>query len=139
MSKQAANFIGEGTYADFPVAANAVIGMGNLVALDANGYATVLTAAANLPFAGVAVTSADNTGGANGAKTVTVRRVGTVEIDTKGTAFTQADVGKVAYGDLNIATGASMVTKDGTNRTAVGSVVAVLGDRVRIDIRRFTF
>lgn len=139
MPKQAANFIGEGTYADFPVAADTFIGMGNLVALDANGYAKVLTADANLPFAGVAVTSADNTGGANGAKTVTVRRTGTVEIDTAGTTFTQADVGKVVYGDFNIATGASVVTKDGTNRTAVGSIVAVLGNRARIDIRRFTF
>lgn len=134
------NFIGDGVYAEFPVSENMIIGMGNLVAINNNGYATPLFPLPNQRFAGIAVTSADNTGGADGDVSVVVQRVGTVEIDVApGANFTQADIGTTAYGDIDLVNIVSRVHNDGTNRTPVGSVVAVLGNRVRIDIRRFTF
>lgn len=135
-----ANFVGDGVYAEFPVAAGMKIGMGNLVALDPNGYAVPLGPLPNQPFAGIAITSADNSGGSNGAVSVVVQRVGTVELDIHpGASFTQAKVGQTAYGDVDSTTGVSTAHNSSTNRTAVGSVVAVLGNRVRIDMRRFTF
>ena len=132
-----ANFVGDGVYAEFPVAEGAKIGMGNLVAINENGYAVPLPPFPNQRFAGIAVTSADNSGGSNGAVSVVVQRVGTVELDIHpGATFTQSSVGTTAYGDFS---GVSTAHNNSAGRTAVGSVVAVLGNRVRIDIRRFTF
>lgn len=56
-----------------PVKANAVIRQGAIVVLD-GGYAKEGVAGANLIAAGVAQETVDNTGGADGAKRITVRR-----------------------------------------------------------------
>jgi hypothetical protein len=78
------------------VGAGKVIHAGALVVLDA-GYAEGGKAAAGLKAVGRANESVDNTGGAAGAKTVTVER-GTFRWDNDGTnPVTQAHVGATAY------------------------------------------
>lgn len=58
----------------FPVAANAVIFAGAIVAINAGGYAVPGATATTLKAVGVAQEAVDNTGGANGAISVKVRR-----------------------------------------------------------------
>lgn len=126
------NFVAEGIYAELPVAANALIEMGDLVQIVSGGLASPMTQAANLVFVGVAATSADNRGGAAGDKTVRVLRRGTVEIDT-ATTFTQSNVGQLCYAENK-----SSVHTTATGRTAVGRVISIVGNRVRIDFSKAT-
>lgn len=80
------------------VAANAVIHAGALVVANATGYAAPGSAAANLTYLGRAEEAVDNTGGADGAKTIQVRRGRAFKFANKaGDLVTQALVGKACY------------------------------------------
>lgn len=81
-----------------PVAANARIHAGALVALNATGYAVPATAAAAQRTRGVAQASTDNTGGGDGGKTVQVRR-GLFNLKNSAGAdqIARADIGADCY------------------------------------------
>jgi len=95
LTKDRATPYREGIEIDFPVAANTKIFAGSLVCANSSGYAVPAADAAGLKFAGVALEQADNTGGANGAKKVRVRRVGVFEFDAA--SITQSMVGIAMY------------------------------------------
>ena len=80
-----------------PMATAKKVFAGGIVAADANGYATPGATATTLTFLGRAEETVDNTG-ANGAKTVTVRRKKAFLWKNSGTdAVVQADLGKTCY------------------------------------------
>lgn len=81
-----------------PVAANAKIHAGALVAIDANGYAVPATATAAQRTRGVAQASVDNTGGGNGGKSVPLRRgVFNFRNSTGTELIARADIGASCY------------------------------------------
>lgn len=109
----------EGDIVEYPVAASTTIYAGAFVVIDANGWATKMVGGtANQKFVGVAVETADNSTGANGAKRVKVLRRHGAVVERIASSLTQASVGLIAYAadDNNITTTA------GTN-TAVGRIV----------------
>lgn len=75
--------------------ANAVIYKGGLVAVDSTGYAVPAADTAGHKVVGVAVTGVDNTGGANGAKTVDVHVGDLFKFTTSGA--TQAWKEQIVY------------------------------------------
>ena len=95
LTKDRATPYRDGIEIDFPVAANIKIYAGSLVCVNTTGYAVPAADTAGLKFAGVALEQADNTGGANGAKTVRLRRSGVFEFDAA--SITQAMVGNAMY------------------------------------------
>jgi predicted RecA/RadA family phage recombinase len=95
LTKDRATPYRDGIEIDFPVAANTKIYAGSLVCANTTGYAVPAADTAGLKFAGVALEQADNTGGANGAKTVRLRRSGVFEFDAA--SITQAMVGTAMY------------------------------------------
>lgn len=95
LTKDRATPYRDGIEIDFPVAANIKIYAGSLVCVNTTGYAVPAADTAGLKFAGVALEQADNTGGANGAKTVRLRRSGVFEFDAA--SITQAMVGTAMY------------------------------------------
>lgn len=78
-----------------PVAADAVIWLGALVAVNATGYALPATATGGLTVVGVAQTRVDNTGGSAGDLSVVVRRG--QEWLLKGSSLAQSAVGDPVY------------------------------------------
>lgn len=112
-----------------PVAANAVIFAGALVVANANGYAAPGSTATTLTYLGRAEEAVDNTGGANGAKTVPVRRLLAFRWGNDG-SITQAHLGKTAY----IVDDQTLAATDGTGtRSAAGTIVLVEADGVWIE------
>jgi hypothetical protein len=95
LTKDRATPYRDGIEIDFPVAANIKIYAGSLVCANTSGYAVPAADTAGLKFLGVALEQVDNTGGANGAKKVRVRRVGAFEFDAA--SITQAMVGSSMY------------------------------------------
>ena len=95
LTKDRATPYRDGIEIDFPVAANIKIFAGSLVCANTSGYAVPAADTAGLKFLGVALEQVDNTGGANGAKKVRVRRTGTFEFDAL--SITQAMVGNSMY------------------------------------------
>lgn len=89
-----------GTNKSLPVAANAVIFQGAIVAVSttAPGYATKGATSTTLRGVGVARNRADNTGGADGAKSVEVE-TGTWAFANSAAAdlITRADIGAACY------------------------------------------
>jgi hypothetical protein len=81
----------------YPVAANAVIHYGALVAVDANGYLVPAADTAGLDVVGIADEAANNTGGANGALEVRVYRGSALVATSGASALVQADVGADAF------------------------------------------
>jgi len=65
------------------------------VCANTSGYAVPAADTAGFKFLGVALEQVDNTGGANGAKKVRLRRTGVFEFDA--TSITQAMVGSSMY------------------------------------------
>lgn len=114
-----------------PVAANAKIDQGELVVIDA-GYAKPGATAENLIALGRAEESKDNTGGANGAVYIVVRRgVFAYDNASAGNAVTAAELGKTIY--IN---DASTVTKTATGRSAAGVCRGFTDDgQVWVEIR----
>lgn len=114
------------------VATNVVIYAGSLVAANAGGYATPGATATTLTYLGRAEESVNNTGGANGAKTVQVRRKKAFKFANSGTdAVTQASLGKVCYivDDQTV----SGTNAGGNTQSAAGVVLAVESDGVWIE------
>lgn len=95
LTKDRATPYREGIEIEFPVAANSKIYAGSLVCADTNGYAMPAADSPGLRFLGVALEQVDNTGGANGAKTLRLRRTGVFEFDAA--SITQAMVGSTMY------------------------------------------
>jgi hypothetical protein len=95
LTKDRATPYRDGIEIEFPVAANTKIYAGSLVCANASGYAVPASDSAGLRFLGVALEQMDNTGGANGAKKVRVRRTGAFEFDAA--SITQAMVGTPMY------------------------------------------
>lgn len=95
LTKDRATPYRDGIEMEFPVAANIKIYAGSLVCANTSGYALPAADTAGLRFLGVALEQADNTGGANGAKSVRLRRSGAFEFDAA--SITQAMVGTAMY------------------------------------------
>lgn len=111
-----------------PVAAAVKIYGGALVAANAAGFATPGATATTLTYLGRAESNVDNTAGANGAKTVSVRRRLAFKFKNSGAdPVTQAELGKVCY----IVDDETVAKTNGTaTRSAAGIVVGVESDGV---------
>lgn len=112
-----------------PIAANVKIFAGALVAANATGYATPGATATTLTYLGRAEEYVDNTGGADGAKTVMVRRGRAFKFaNSAGDAVTQAELGKTCYivDDETV----SKSNAGGNTQSAAGKVVGVETDGV---------
>uniref|UniRef100_A0A6H1ZE98 Putative structural protein n=1 Tax=viral metagenome TaxID=1070528 RepID=A0A6H1ZE98_9ZZZZ len=111
------------------VASNAKIFAGALVVANANGYAAPGSTAVGLTYLGRAEESVDNTGGADGAATVPVRRLSAFKWGNDG-SITQAHQGKTAY----IVDDQTLAATDGTGtRSAAGRIVGIESDGVWIE------
>ncbi len=112
-----------------PVAATANIFAGALVAANVSGYAAPGRTAVGLTYLGRAEESVDNTGGADGAATVPVRRLNAFKWGNDG-SITQAHLGKTAY----IVDDQTLAATDGTGtRSAAGRIVGIESDGVWIE------
>jgi len=85
----------EGVELDYPVAAGAKVFAGSLVCVNADGFAVPAADTSGYVFVGVALEQVDNSSGANGAKSLRVRRGGVFEFDAA--SITQAMVGDPMY------------------------------------------
>ncbi len=85
----------EGVEVDYPVAAGAKIYAGSLVCVNADGFAVPAADTSGYVFVRVALEQVDNSAGANGAKSIRVRREGVFEFDAA--SITQAMVGDPMY------------------------------------------
>lgn len=114
-----------------PVAANAVIYAGAIVVANAIGYAAPGSTALNLKYIGRSEEFVDNTGGANGSKTVNVRRNKAFKWGNLGAdAITQADLMQTCY----IADDQTLAKTDGGGtRSAAGKVIRLDADGVWIE------
>jgi len=125
LTKDRATPYRDGIEIDFPVAGSTKIYAGSLVCANATGYAVPAADTAGLKFAGVALEQADNTGGANGAKTVRLRRTGVFEFDAA--SITQAMVGTAMY----IVDDHTMDDASGpTNDIRIGVLVKYVADTI---------
>ena len=95
LTKDRATPYRDGIEIEFPVAANIKIYAGSLVCANTSGYLLPAADTAGLRSIGVALEQVDNTGGANGAKKVRVRRTGVFEFDAY--SITQSMVGTPMY------------------------------------------
>jgi len=114
-----------------PVAANAVIGAGKIVVANSGGYAAPGSTATTLTYLGRADEAVDNTGGANGDKTVLVRRKKAFKFANSGAdPVTQAGLGKTCY----IVDDQTVAATNGTGtRSAAGKVVGLESDGVWVE------
>ncbi|MNZ83169.1 hypothetical protein D3C78_1018900 [compost metagenome] len=111
------------------VAASAVIHAGAIVVADADGFAAPGSTATGLTYIGRAEESVDNTGGANGAAAVLVRRLNAFKWANDG-SITQAHLMKTAY----IVDDQTLAATDGTGtRSAAGRIVGIDTDGVWIE------
>lgn len=113
-----------------PAAANAKVFAGALVVANATGYAAPGSAAANLIYLGRAEDYVDNTGGADGAKSVIVRRKKAFKWANSGAdPVTQASLGKACYivDDQTVA-----LTNGNGTRSPAGIVLGVDADGVLV-------
>jgi hypothetical protein len=121
----------EGVEVEFPVAAGVKIYAGSLVCVNASGYAAPAANAAGYHFVGVAQEQMDNGGGADGAQTVRLRRVGVFEFDAD--SVTQAMLGTAMY----VVDDHTMDDAPGANSVKVGELVKYISTtRGWIDIAR---
>lgn len=120
----------DGELISVPVAANAKIFAGSLVVANSTGFAAPGSVATTLTYLGRAEEFVDNTGGANGDKTVQVRRRKAFKFKNYATdLIVQADLGKVCYivDDETVAK-----TNGGATRSAAGAVIGIETDGVWI-------
>lgn len=112
-----------------PVKASVKIWAGALVVIDA-GYAKPGVTATGLLAAGVAQETVDNTTGADGAKTIAVRR-GPHKFNNSaaGDAIAQAEVGTIAY-----IVDDQTVMKTATGKSPAGMIMQVESDGVFVEI-----
>jgi hypothetical protein len=107
----------DGIEIEYPVAAGAVIYLGAMVCVNASGYAVPAADTSGFKFVGWAVAKVDNTGGADGAKKVIVRRASLFRV--KGSNLAQAQVGASMYVVDDETVGAAA---EATNNVLVGSL-----------------
>ena len=114
----------QGEIYSFPVAANAVIWKGTIVALNA-GNATAGAAGAGRVTVGIAQASADNTGGAAGALRVDVKR-GTFLLRNSAGAdeVTAANIGSPCY----VVDNDTVARTHATNTRSVAGTIRAVGD-----------
>lgn len=113
----------EGEMFSFGVAASVKIFAGSIVMLNATGYATKGATATGQICAGRAEEQVDNTGGANGAKTIAVR-AGVFQFanSAAGDLITIAEIGDNCY----IVDDQTVAKTDGTaTRSIAGKIVDV--------------
>ncbi|BBL70334.1 hypothetical protein [Methylogaea oryzae] len=117
----------DGELIQVPVATAVHIYAGALVAANATGYATPGATSTTLTYLGRAEENVNNTG-ADGAKTVKVRRRKAFKwLNSGADAVTQASLGKTCY----IVDDQTVAATNGTNtRSAAGIVVGVDSDGV---------
>jgi hypothetical protein len=115
----------------FPVAAGVKIFAGALVALNAAGYLVPGSVSTTLRYQGKAEDFADNTGGADGAKKVAVRRNLAFKFaNHQADPVAQADVGNPVY----IVDDQTVAKTNGVNtRSPAGKLLAVDADGVWIE------
>ena len=111
-----------------PVAANAVIPAGVIVAANATGFGTNGATSATLTYLGRSEEPVDNRGGADGAKTSLVRRGKAYKWANLGAdPVTQASFGKACY----IADNQTVAATSGSNtRSVAGTLLGVEADGV---------
>ena len=81
-----------------PLAANAKVFLGGMVQIAASSFGVAGSATAANVTIGVALTSADNTGGANGAQSVNVRRgIFRMANSAAGDLIARTEIGKTVY------------------------------------------
>jgi hypothetical protein len=100
-----------------PVAAATILYAGSLVCADADGFAVPAADTAGLKFLGMALKHVDNSAGANGDKTITVRAG--MALRLKGSSLAQAQVGDSMYAVDDETVAAVGVT---TNDVLVGTL-----------------
>ena len=113
------------------VAANAVCFAGGIAVANATGYAAPGSTALNLTYLGRFEESVDNTGGADGAVTVDVRRGKAFKFANDATnPVTQASMGKVCYivDDQTVA-----INNGAGTRSAAGIVMGVDANGVWVE------
>ena len=108
-----------------PLQAAAKVYAGSVVEIDATGNLAPATKAANKVYYGVAITGADNTGGAAGAQKIDVRIGATVHLAITGTAVR----GKAAY-----LADDQTVTDVAAGASKAGRIVDVDDDGVWVDM-----
>ncbi|MBE3574548.1 MAG: hypothetical protein IMW99_03700 [Firmicutes bacterium] len=114
-----------------PVAANAKIYAGALVTLNANGYAVPGSTAVGLRAAGRAEQAVDNTGGADGAVSIKVRR----GVFKYKNAAADAMGRQHVLGNCYIVDDETVAATDGAGtRSPAGIVLAVDSDGVWVQI-----
>lgn len=122
-----------GEHVSHPMLANAKIFAGALVVVDANGWAKPAATATGLKAVGRAERFADNTGGANGAASVLVRRLQVFLFENKSDDLVdRGDIGADCWivDDQTVAG-----TSGGDTRSVAGKVVDVDADGVWVEIR----
>jgi hypothetical protein len=126
----------QGLVWEYPVAANTTIRVGAAVITNASGWATEGAAGASQRILGVSAEHADNTSGGNGARTVSVYKRGIVDATiASGASFSQASVGADAFLDgYDAVNQRPTVHSSSTNRTRLGTVVAVSGNTVLVQL-----
>jgi hypothetical protein len=120
----------DGELVNVPVATGVTIYAGALVALNASGYATPGAVATTLTYLGRAEEQVVNPG-ANGAKTLNVRRKKAFKFKNSGAdAIVQADLGKTCY----IVDDETVAKTNGANtRSAAGTVIGIDSDGVWVE------
>ncbi|MFZ6644426.1 hypothetical protein ACO0LO_01810 [Undibacterium sp. TJN25] len=121
----------DGELLGFPAAAGVKIYSGALVAVNATGFATPGATSTTLTYAGRAEQYVDNTAGADGGKTVQVRRKRLFKwSNAAADPITQADVNKTCYivDDQTIAK-----TNGGNTRSPAGRVLGIDPDGVWVE------
>lgn len=114
------------------VAAAVKIFAGALVAANATGFAVPGATAATLTYLGRAEESVDNTLGADGAVSVTVRRGEAFKFkNASGDPVTQASLGKLCY--ITDDETVSATNAGGNTQSAAGIVIAVDPDGVWVE------
>lgn len=117
-----------------PVAASTKVEAGKIACANATGYGVEGSTATTLTALGRFEETVDNSAGANGAKTVRVRR-GVFKLDNSATdPVTQASLGKTVY----IEDDETVAATDGGNpvtKSAAGTCLGVESDGVWVEIR----
>src|SRR5471032_1609277 len=114
-----------------PVGANAKIYSGALVAANATGFAVPGATATTLTYLGRAENFIDNTGGADGAQAVIVRREKQFKwVNSAADPVDQSCLGKLCYivDDQTVAK-----TNGGNTRSAAGKVLGISADGVWVE------
>ena len=126
----------QGLVWEYPVAAGNTIRVGAAVITNASGWATEGAAGASQRILGVSTEHVENTGGGDGARTVSVYKRGIVDATiASGATFTQASVGTDAYlNGYDAVNQRPTVHNSSTNRTRLGTVVAVSDNTVLVQL-----